>query len=85
MEISHVAGRTHLAPTSGPGSKKVREIQDVNRASQTSLQKADSLTLTEEVRKLSKEKKVSSAKKREESRSTEWEDVHKKEQSGKRK
>jgi hypothetical protein len=85
MEISQVTNRTHLAPTSGPDSKKIKEVQDANRVSQTPLERGDSLTLSEEVRKLAREKKLGSTKKGEEARSPEWEDVHRKEKSARKK
>ena len=79
MDISHITKTILNSPLS---TAKFRHAEETSAsASQQSMQAADKLTLSEEVRKLLKKKKAAEAKKGKEADAMEWEDVYDQEET----
>jgi len=77
MDVNHVSRTTILSPTGNAKFRKADETSNTQK-SQLVQDQPDRLTLSEEVRKLLKEKKIAESKKTEAGKTAEWEDVHEK-------
>jgi hypothetical protein len=74
MDISHITRTILNSPL--PTAKFRHADETSPNAATQSMQAADKLTLSEEVRKLLKRKKAAEARKGKEADGTEWEDIY---------
>jgi hypothetical protein len=79
MDISHITRTILNSPL--PTAKFRHADETTPNAAQQSMQAADKLTLSEEVRKLLKRKKAAEARKGKETDATEWEDIYDQEET----
>jgi hypothetical protein len=79
MDISHITKTILNSPL--PTAKFRHTDETSPTATQQSMQAADKLTLSEEVRKLLKRKKAAALKKGKEADATEWEDIYDQEET----